>query len=140
MLERADARLNASPPALAAAEPTLLLVSRSLLGQPAAPRQDYPLDSHFLSESFIGRAPKTAICCRQVRRLIKNLLVPFQCRLPLLLIGHVIESYVVMADNAVFHFVNPHRPAKLVGLVGFAFADEHGVRVDQARDFVGGRG
>jgi len=58
MLERADAALNASPPALAARN-NAPLVSRSLLGQAAAPRQDYALDSHFLSESFIGRAPKT---------------------------------------------------------------------------------
>src|SRR2546425_760264 len=99
MLERADASLNAGPPALAATEPALFLASRSLLGQAAAPRQDHPLDPHFLSESFIGRAPKTAIRCRQVRRLIKNLFVAFQRRLPLLLIGHVVGSYETLAEE-----------------------------------------
>src|SRR6266478_5102162 len=117
MLERADARLNAGPPALAAAEPALFLASDSLFGQAAAPRQDYPLDPHFLSQGFIGRAPKTAIRCRQARRLIKNLLVAFQRRLPLLLIGQVVGSYAVIADNAIFHFVDPHQPAKFIRLV-----------------------
>src|SRR5205085_9821114 len=99
MLERADARLNAGPPALAATEPALFLSSRALLGQAAAARLDHPLDSHFLSESFLGRSPKTAICCRQLPRLLKNLFVAFQSRLPLLLAGIGIGTYVVMADN-----------------------------------------
>src|SRR2546422_467466 len=55
---------------------------------------------------------------------------------PLLLISQVLRSNVIVADNAVFHFVKAHQPAKFIGFVSLAFANHYGVLFKQTEDLI----
>src|SRR5260370_17182960 len=59
-----------------------------------------------------------------------------QGRVPLLLISQVLRSNVIVADNAVFHFVKAHQPAKFIGLVSLAFANHYGVFLKQTEELI----
>src|SRR6201997_4254435 len=58
------------------------------------------------------------------------------CRCPLVLIAEVARGHRIIADKAVFDFVNAHQASKFIGLVSFALANDYAVRFKQAQDLV----
>ena len=57
-------------------------------------------------------------------------------RQPGLGIRLVARYHLVAAHDTILRFIQAHQSAKLVGLVGLAFADHAGMRLEQTQDFL----
>src|SRR6266446_797744 len=102
--------------------------------RPRAGSATFFTPSSCASRSFlVGK--KTSVGGSHLRRSSEARLLLLEGRHPGGGIVRVAGQNLVTAHDAVFHLVNPHQPTKLVGLVRFPFANDFGVRFEQAQHF-----
>src|ERR1700736_6815624 len=132
MFQGADGRFQTGPPAQCSPEPALLLVLGPFGRESSARRQRHLLHPQGLRLSLVLSGEKTAVPGGHLGRSPEARLMLFEGWHPGRAIGRIAGEHLVPAHDAVFHLVNAHQPTKLVGLVRFAFANDLGVRFEQA--------
>src|SRR5437016_5377734 len=136
VFQGADGGFDAGPPAQPAAEPAPLLLLGPLRREPSPRRQRHLLHSQGFCLALVLRGEKSAVTGGHLRGSPEVGLMLLQRRHPRRGIGRIAGENLVAAHHAVFHLVDPHQPTKLVGLMGFAFADDFRVGLEQTQHFV----
>src|SRR5260370_17810669 len=133
MLQGADGGFTAGPPAQRSPEPALLLLLRSRARESPAGRQRHLFYPESMRLLLVGGRKETAAAGGHRWCLPEACLMLLESRDPGRRIGRITGENLVAAHDAVFHLVNAHQPTKLVRLVGFAFANDFGVRFEQTQ-------
>ena len=136
VFERAHTCFNACSPALATPKPALFLSRCPAGAETTAGRQNHLFYSQLGGRLFVGAVPEASVSSSQSGCLAEELHMGLQCRCPLVLIAEVARGHRIIADKAVFDFVNAHQASKFIGLVSFALANDYAVRFKQAQDLV----
>src|SRR5215469_13571778 len=130
VFQSADGGFDTGAPVQGALEPALLLVFGAFTRQASARRQGHVLDPEFLRLALVVGGKETTVAGGHIRYPPKTLLMVFKRWGKRVGIGGVALEHLVSADDAILRFVQSHQSAKLVRLMGFAFANDLAVRLE----------
>src|SRR5215472_12214829 len=119
MLQGAEGGFTACPPLQQASEPALLLPLGALLRQTSPRRQPHLLHSHLFRLPLMLRREETPIPRRPLRPLAETPSGVFHGGHQRVRVGRVARQHFILTDHPLFYFIDPHPPAKLVGLRRF---------------------
>src|SRR5512143_2018735 len=134
VFECSDARFDARSPSQCSLEPPLLLDLGAGLRSRTARRHRHSAYLEVVSPPLVLCRLEATVGRRNLRCAAENLLVLRNCRHEISHVGGVAVLDLVVADDAVFDFVDPYQPAEFSGLVDLSLSDGLGVGLEQAED------
>ena len=134
--QAADAPFNARSPIPPPSEPALLFVGDPFARFGSGLGQHHVLDAVCRGIPLVGGGVDPAIPCEQAGRTLEDAQMMLQTGRQLGVLGRIALQDGVPADNAALDFVQPDHAPKFRGPSRLPFADDRGLRLKQAHDFL----